>query len=322
MQRYPTSYSRNTNSKNDFKAYPYQSADNNFTYAYKNSQRQPNNAINAYNPQPTSLDSYSLYPELLIDAKDRKANMRDPEYTESRRNDYLENHHGESYPSGGDFLQMEAESVGGRHVQSKADKAMSAEELMRLLKKPVQADQFEIKQAPTQNKQAPVQRKEAYVSIKPAESTEAMGLSRDVVAARKKLADFDLNTLVITKKGIFDMRYNTSKEFLAQCSAAEVDPIDYFYENVEKDKEEETVVSNKSEVKYDREVKKGKETVVTKGSREEEIKRKMAEAKRKLDEIVESRGLVRTKNGDLDRRYKANKDYLELEAQTKASYYQ
>jgi len=151
----------------------------------------------------------------------------------------------------------------------------------------------------------------------------------DREAALRKLRDFPLNELHITKKDLLDMRRNNSKDFLMLCDNAGVDPMEYYFEHMGNPSNNmgNSVSSVKSST---RSVNLSESSLtLTKSNKldkrfnstKEFIKEKVAEAEMRLSQFDTSQ-LKRKKDGELDKRFKANKEYLDLQEQTQESYWE
>jgi len=165
-------------------------------------------------------------------------------------------------------------------------------------------------------------------------------VDEDKEAALAKLREFPLNELWLTKKNTLDMRKNNTKDYLLLCNSAEVDPMDYYFENCDNPcnnmissesvrsnansvMSKASTVSQKSAGSVDSNLTLTKESKLDKrfNSTRHFIKEKVAEAELTLSQFDTSQ-LKRKTNGELDKRYKVNKEYLELQEKTQESYWE
>jgi len=161
-------------------------------------------------------------------------------------------------------------------------------------------------------------------------------VDEDKEAALAKLREFPLNELWLTKKNTLDMRKNNTKDFLLLCNSAEVDPMDYYFENCDNPcnnmissgsngnsvMSKASTTSQKSAGSVDSNLTLTRDNKLDKrfNSSKDFIKEKVAEAELRLSQFDTSQ-LKRKTNGELDKRCKANKEYIELQEQTQENYW-
>ncbi len=150
----------------------------------------------------------------------------------------------------------------------------------------------------------------------------------DQEAALRKLRDFPLNELHITKKNLLDMRRNNSKDFLMLCDNAGVDPMEYYFEHMGNPSNNlsnsiSNINSSNISILSESNVTLTKNNKLDKrfSSTKDFIKEKVSEAEMRLSQFDTSQ-LKRKKDGELDKRVKANKEYMELQEQTQESYWE